>query len=517
MKSWLAGLAILVGASISAQELDLRFTTIISGLGPVDLTHAGDGSGRLFLVDKRGYILIWNGQEVLDERFLDISSAVASAGEQGLLGLAFAPDYASSGRFYVDYTDSGGTTRISRFQVSADNPNQADPDSEQILLRVEQPFTNHNGGQIGFGPDGYLYIAMGDGGSGFDPQGNGQNLGNLLGTILRIDVSGEAYSNPPDNPFVGQAGARDEIYAYGLRNPWRFGFDHANGDLYIADVGQEQREEVSVVPGGSGGGQNFGWSITEGDVCLNGPGCDRTGLTDPVFVYSRDAARAIIGGRVYRGSAYPRMQGTFFFADFFSGFLWGAKRDGQGGYAVTQFLPSDQGATLPVGTRAFGEDEQGNVYVVTPQGVQLISDGPPVSGNVPIGPGFTGAWFDPEQSGHGLFLEVLPPAAGSEQRRLLAWWFTFTPDGEQAWFGGTGVIDGDRAVIEVVQTFGGRWIPNFDPSNVVNQAWGSFVIYFDSCTSGTIEFSSDIGGFASGSMRLTRLTEPAGLSCPSVN
>lgn len=514
MKSWLLGLALVVSAGTSAQELDLRFTTVIDDFLPVDLTHAGDGSGRLFLVDKRGAIRIWNGLELLDEPFLDISPMVASRGEQGLLGLAFAPDYPSTGRFYLDYTDSSGATRIVRYQVSADDPNRADPGSEQILLQIEQPFSNHNGGQIGFGPDGYLYIAMGDGGSGFDPLGNGQNLQTLLGTILRIDVAGESYTIPPDNPFVDQSDARPEIYAYGLRNPWRFGFDRDTGDLYIADVGQDAREEVSVIPGGSGGGQNFGWSITEGDLCVGAQACDRSGLTDPIFDYDQDGARAVIGGRVYRGDAYPRMQGIFFFADFFSGFLWGAQRNDQGGYSVAQLLPSAQGSALPVGARAFGEDERGNLYVVSPAGVQLISDGPPASGNLSIGPGFTGAWYDPEQAGQGLFLEVLPPRAGSDQPRLLAWWFTFTPDGEQAWFGGTGVIEGDRAVLEVVQTFGGRWIPNFDPSNVVNQAWGSFVIYFDSCSSGTVEFSSDIGGFSSGSMRLTRLTAPAGLTCP---
>ncbi len=510
--TWMAALLCWASA-VAGQELDLRLTTIIPGFAPVDITHAGDNSGRLFLLDKRGLVRIWDGQQLIEQPFLDISAQVASAGEQGLLGLAFAPDYPSSGRFYLDYTDTSGATRIVRYSVSADDPNRADPESAQLLLRVEQPFSNHNGGQIAFGPDGMLYIALGDGGSAFDPQGNGQDLSTLLGSILRIDVSGADYSIPPDNPFVGQDGARDEIWAYGLRNPWRFAFDRDNGDLYIADVGQAQREEVNVIPGGSAGGQNFGWVITEGDICVVA-GCDRSGLVDPVFAYQQDGARAVIGGRVYRGSSYPRMRGIFFFNDFFSGNLWGVRRDGAGGYQTTLHLPSASAAALPVGVRAFGEDQAGNIYLVTPRGVELLSDGPPVSGSLPISPGFTGAWFDPDQAGHGLFIEVLPPAEGGTRPRLLAWWFTFTPDGEQAWFGGTGEIDGDRAVIEVVQTFGGRWIPNFDPDNVVNQSWGSFVIRFDSCTSGTVEFSADIGGFASGSMRLTRLTQPAALSCP---
>src|SRR5919112_49597 len=244
-----------------------RLQEIVSGLSsPLYLTAPPGDAARLFIVEKTGAIRIIKDGVLLTDPFLDLSSRVSGGGEQGLLGLAFDPDYATSGRFIVHFTDLAGNTTVSRFQVSA-NPDVADPASELVILTATQPFANHNGGQIVFGPDGFLYLGLGDGGSGNDPEGRAQNLSDLLGSILRLDVqNGAPYSVPADNPFVGQANARPEVWSYGLRNPWRFSFDRATGDLYIADVGQNQFEEVNVAPAaeGAGRGINYGWSIMEG-------------------------------------------------------------------------------------------------------------------------------------------------------------------------------------------------------------------------------------------------------------
>ncbi len=503
----------LCAGSSAAQTLDLRFTPVVDGIsGVVDITHAGDGSGRLFLAQRGGNIRIWNGITVQSPAFLSLADSLTRPlqGEQGLLGLVFAPDYASSGRFYVNYTDTTGSTRISRFRVSATDPDLADPNSEEVLLSISQPFANHNGGQLAFGPDGMLYIATGDGGSGGDPLDLAQNRSSLLGKLLRIDVSpATGYVIPPDNPFVSDPGARPEVWAFGLRNPWRFAFDSANGDLYIADVGQDTFEEINLVQAGTPAGLNFGWRIFEGNLCFSG-NCNTPGLTPPTFQYGQPGGRAVIGGRVYRGSSYPRMQGVYFLADFLSGNLWGMRGDG----AVTQYISAPNFNSPISGVQTFGADEVGNVYLSVGSQILLLSDGEPVASAIPIGPGITGAWFDPAQSGHGIFLEVLDPTANFPHPRLLAWWFTFDPAGNQAWFGGTGPIEGDRAIVDVVQTRGGRWIPNFDPSQVVNDTWGTLQFRFDSCSSGTVEFSSAIGGFGSGSMSLTRLTLPSTLTCP---
>ena len=264
---------------------------VASGLSfPLYLT-APAGDARLFIVEKGGAIRIIKDGALLPTPFLNLAGRVSTGGEQGLLGLAFDPAYATSGRFIVHYTDVIGTTIVSSFRVAVGDADQADPVSETVLLTVEQPFDNHNGGQILFGPDGMLYIGLGDGGGSADPGGRGQSVADLLGGILRVDVaSGTGYTVPPDNPFVGRADARPEIWSYGLRNPWRFTFDPATGDLYIADVGQNAWEEVDVVTaaGGAGRGLNFGWAITEGNHCFGAAGCDQTGLTPAVLEYSHD-------------------------------------------------------------------------------------------------------------------------------------------------------------------------------------------------------------------------------------
>ncbi len=284
----------------------LRFIKVLSGLtSPVHVTHAGDASGRLFIVEQRGKIRIAKDGALLSQPFLDIQSRVSCCGERGLLSVAFPPGYASKGHFYVNYTNTAGNTVIARYRITS-NPDVADPASETILLTVNQPYANHNGGQLAFGPrDGYLYIGMGDGGSSGDPQNNAQTPSALLGKILRIDVeSGAApYALPPSNPFLNNAAYRQEIWATGVRNPWRFSFDRETGDLYIADVGQDKYEEVNVQPAASVGGENYGWNVTEGLHCYVQTTCSTTGFTLPVArVRSRE--RRMLSERRFRLSRH---------------------------------------------------------------------------------------------------------------------------------------------------------------------------------------------------------------------
>jgi glucose/arabinose dehydrogenase len=328
---------------------------------PVHVAHAGDGTGRVFVVEQGGRIRILDNGAVLPDPFLDISAGVACCGEQGLLSVAFPPGFDSKRYFYVNYTRAGdGATVLARYRVSAGSPDTADPASEEILLTVSQPFANHNGGQIAFGPDGYLYIGMGDGGSGGDPQNNGQNPDVLLGKLLRIDTESGAnpYAVPPDNPFAGIAGYRSEIWALGLRNPWRFAFDRATGDLYIGDVGQGAFEEVDVQEAGDPGGRNYGWNVLEGMECFLGPGCSPAGMTFPVTAYGHSLGCSITGGTVYRGPSLP-LQGIYFYGDFCSGRIWGLRRAAAGWEGAEMFPP--QNPSLNIAT--FGEDEAGNVYL----------------------------------------------------------------------------------------------------------------------------------------------------------
>ena len=346
----------------------VRLVQVATGLDfPLFLTAPPGDNARLFIVEKTGKIRIVKSGSVLSTPFLDLSARVSDADEQGLLGLAFHPQYAVNGRFVVDYTDPNGDTHVSAFRVSA-NPDVADPASEQVLLAIDQPFDNHNGGMVVFGPDGKLYIGMGDGGSAGDPQGNGQNKGVLLGKILRVDVSGAGVlSVPADNPFVGQAGARPEIWSYGLRNPWRFSFDRAQGDLYIADVGQNAREEVDVATGAAqfGKGLNFGWNVMEGVACYSpSSGCPRSGLTLPVLDYDHSNGCSITGGYVYRGSAAPGLRGLYFYSDYCSGWVRSFRLQG-----TTAADQRDWPALRPGGqVTSFGEDAQGELYIMIQSG-----------------------------------------------------------------------------------------------------------------------------------------------------
>lgn len=310
---------------------DITLAEVASGFkNPVHIAHDGT-PGRLYVVEQAGTIRIIENGQVLPEPFLDISARVESGGEKGLLSVAFHPRYADNGLLYVDYTtrrDGRLYTHVSRLRRAA--ARRADAASETVLLRIEQPYSNHNGGQLAFGPDGYLYIGMGDGGSANDPHDHGQNLGSLLGKILRIDVdasgAGLPYAIPPDNPFTNRKDARAEIWAYGLRNPWRFAFDAAKGRLYAADVGQDAVEEIDVIERGG----NYGWRLMEGDICtpaINAH-CDRRGLVPPIHVYRHPEGFSITGGFVYRGASVPGLCGVYLFADYVTQRLWGLRYDG---------------------------------------------------------------------------------------------------------------------------------------------------------------------------------------------
>lgn len=357
----------------AAQPVPYRLVEVVRGLSrPLYVTHAGDGSGRLFVVEQTGAIRIVQGVVLLDTPFLDVSGLISqealSGGysERGLLGLAFDPAYAENGHFYINYTDRGGDTVVARYTVSADDPNRADPNSASTVITVEQPYANHNGGHLDFGPDGYLYVALGDGGSGGDPQGNGQNPGTLLGKILRLDVSGDSgYRVPPDNPFANDPNARPEIWAWGLRNPWRMSFDRETGDLYFGDVGQGEWEEINFQPADSAGGENYGWNAYEGTHIYSGaaPASD---VVMPVLEYSHGTGGcSITGGYVYRGQAIPGLQGYYFYGDWCSGTLWTGIRDGAGTWHGEVSLESGRAIS------SFGQDEAGELYLVDHDGVLL--------------------------------------------------------------------------------------------------------------------------------------------------
>jgi len=339
----------------------LALSPVLSGLtNPVDLQFPNDASGRMFVVQQPGLIRIATNGSLAPTPFLDITGSVTFGGEMGLLGLAFHPQFSQNHLFYVHYDRTVGSqieSVIAEYQVSAGDPNQADPNSERILLTVNQPFTNHKGGQIAFGPDGLLYIGLGDGGNEGDPLGNGQNNQVLLGKMLRIDVDhqdpGKQYAIPPTNPFVGGSGL-PEIWAYGLRNPWRFSFDRGSRQLFAGDVGQDSFEEIDILTSGG----NFGWNTMEGMHCYNpSTGCNMSGLILPIAEYSHSEGDAVMGGHVYHGSAIPGLAGAYIFGDYGSGTIWELTQSG-GSWTRTKLLSSGKNIS------SFGEDVAGELYVV---------------------------------------------------------------------------------------------------------------------------------------------------------
>ena len=376
-------------SSFAQYSIQVAFPNMTFSL-PVEMVNAGDGTNRIFVVTQKGKIYVFPNSPTASNPkiFLDISdSASQGGGEMGLLGLAFHPNYSNNRYFYVDYTTEASPLRskISRFQTSASNPDSAVRNSELVLLTVVQPFTNHNGGHLAFGPDGYLYIAFGDGGSGGDPQNNAQNRSVLLGKILRIDVNpfskNAVYSIPPTNPFYGNSqGWRQEIFAYGLRNPWKFSFDIPSGRIWAADVGQASWEEVDIIQSG----KNYGWRIKEGFVCYNPPaGCDSAGLTSPIWTYYHSEGQSVTGGYVYRGPTVPSLTGKYVYADFASGRIWALTYNGIN--PAVNSLVYDS----PIFISSFGVDQNNELYICEygPSGKIYKINGAPIgNGNngVPV-------------------------------------------------------------------------------------------------------------------------------------
>ncbi len=356
-----------VPAPVEAIELE----TLVDGLeSPLFVGHAGDGSGRLFVVEQAGRIRVVREGRLVAEPYLDLTDRIDAGGERGLLGLAFSPTFEVDGLLYVDYTDRDGDTVVSELTAPDPAADTADPASERVLLRIDQPHSNHNGGALAVGPDGLLWIATGDGGSSGDPQGNGQRLDTLLGKLLRIDprpAGGAPYGIPADNPFVGRASARAEIWAFGLRNPWRFSFDRATDDLWVADVGQGTWEEVNRWPAGSPAGPNFGWNTMEASACFEpAEGCSTDGLVLPVAEYGHDLGCSVSGGYVYRGARLPALDGTYLFSDYCSGTIWGL--DAAAADPEPRVLAEGAG-----GVASFGEDEAGELYVVDLAGGRILA------------------------------------------------------------------------------------------------------------------------------------------------
>jgi glucose/arabinose dehydrogenase len=340
-------------------------TKVASGFArPTFVTNAGDNSNRLFVLEKPGRIRVIKAGLLVAQPYLDISSLVGSnSNEQGLLGLAFHPDFEKNGRFFVAYTAKNGDNTVAEYKAPDPASDFADAASGKVLFAVADQYPNHNGGMLAFGPDGYLYVSMGDGGSGGDPNGNGQNINSMLGKLLRIDVnSGSPYGIPATNPFASRTDARKEVWAYGLRNPWRFTFDRATGDLWMGDVGQDKYEEVDFQPADSKGGENYGWNTMEGLHCYKPQtGCSQAGLVLPVFEYDHGQGCSVTGGYVYRGKAIAPLVGRYLFTDYCGDKLWATTRDSAGQFTTTEV------GTVPSGVTSFGEDESGEVYFTVDQ------------------------------------------------------------------------------------------------------------------------------------------------------
>ena len=359
----------LINSLPALDPANLSFQEVASGTAsPIFITHAGDGSGRIFVAEQGGRIRIIKNGTLLATSFLDIHTLVRFGGEQGLVGLVFHPSYRTNGKFYVAYTAprngdaTGSVLTLEQFSVSAGNPDLANPNSGSILLTIDHPTnSNHNGGTLAFGQDGYLYWSTGDGGSGGDPPNNAQNLNVLLGKMLRLDVnSGSPYGIPNTNPFFSSTdpNVKKEIWAYGLRNPWRISFDRLTHDLYIGDVGQSTREEIDFQLANSSGGENYGWRVMEGSLCFNpSSGCNQSGKVLPVAEYNHTLGCSVTGGYVYRGANFPALSGTYFYGDYCSGRFFSLFNDPQNGWTATQVVDT------PYSISTFGEDEQGELYL----------------------------------------------------------------------------------------------------------------------------------------------------------
>ena len=374
-------LGCLCGSYIQAQPVAVEVVQVATGFeAAIGLTNAGDGSGRLFVVQQTGEIKIWNGSITLNTPFLDISGLTDQVGEQGLLGLAFHPNYSSNGYFYVNYISNvSGDTVIARYQVSAGDPNLADPNSATPVLSFGQPAGNHNGGDMHFGMDGYLYISTGDGGFDFTES---QNIDTLLGSLLRIDVDGDDfpadleanYAIPDDNPYAGAKAGADEIWHYGFRNAWRFSFDRLTGDLFIGDVGEDEWEEINLITANSPGGENFGWPCFEGDDVFSTNGCGPASeYSFPILALPHGTSPnnncSVVAGFRYRGNSFSRLRGWYFYTDWCTGTLWAAEPDDQGNWNGFPVVDMDA-----FGLTGFGESESGELFITGSWQVLQITD-----------------------------------------------------------------------------------------------------------------------------------------------
>lgn len=497
-RCWTALIALAMSVTASAE---IQLTPYATGLIQLtDLRNAGDGSNRIFAVRRTGVIDLLIDGQVADTPFLDISNKVGrNAQERGLLSMAFEPNYAQTGRFYVFYTDLFGSTVIERYNVRANDPDRANGSSGEILLTVGQPFDNHNGGRLIFGKDGYLYLGLGDGGLANDPQGNSQNDNTLLGKLLRLDVvnAEEGYLIPADNPNVGTA-FPDEIFAKGLRNPWRMAVDSVTGDLYIADVGQATWEEVNFLPMGTGAGANFGWFPGEGVT-------GTPGFTDPVFAYIHDGARcSISGGEVYRGPDYPDIFGTYFFADYCTGEVFSLKNEGG------QWV-SDVVADSGIGVTTFGTDERGNVLVGGQGGtVLMLSDGAPVE----PGPGFDGSTSGtfaadglPDQ---GLSLHVASQPNG--KILIAAGLFAYDLNGNDMWLLGTAIVDIGTTIVQLeMDRFSGPVFLDFNADRADREPVGTVTLHSTGCDA--LWAVLKLGDLGSASYQYNRVTGIEGREC----
>ena len=447
---------------------------VASGLAlPVGVASM-PGDGRLFVLEQNtGRVRVVKDGVVQAEPYLDVSADFISGSERGLLGLAFHPRYGTSGYVYVYYNEASGASRLERYQVDANDPDRVDPTSAQILLVIDQPFTQHNGGALHFGPhDGFLYLTVGDGGDGGDPFNNAQDPSTLLGSILRLDVDGGSpYAIPPGNPFVGVPGAREEVWALGVRNPWRAGFDSRTGDLYLGDVGQQNREEISVIIETSPPGQNLGWRCLEGTLCTLLPGCGpcpEDGMLDPVYEYDHNQGCAIVGGEVYRAGNIPGLDGTYFFADYCSGDVWSFRLvHGR----VTEFATRTAELIPPGETSlglisSFGRDSDGAILIVShlsgeiyriieaPDLADCDQDGTPDSVELSAGTAFdvNGNGL-PDDCELDLSIDDLAPGqtstfqfVGAEPGLPTAWWWTTRGIGAS-----TACFFGDTVCLDLLQ------------------------------------------------------------------
>lgn len=499
-------LFLLAIAGSCLSQTDVRLTSVAQVPGVVDIRHAGDGTNRLFLVTQGGSVFVLKAGVVLPDPFIDVRSRISLGNEQGLLSMAFAPDFSTSGEFYLYYTAPAGESTIERFTVDPENPDRGDVASGVEIYQRFQPFENHNGGRLIFGPDDMLYIGIGDGGGAGDPQGNGQDGTTALGSILRMDVMGQStFAVPADNPFVGDSSVANLVYAYGLRNPWRMSFDRATGDLYIADVGQNEIEEINFQPASEGGGQNYGWNAFEGTACFAASNCGNTApFTFPVFEYDHSLGCSITGGEVYRGSDYPALDGMYLYSDFCSGTLWGLRNE-SGSWVNRVLLETDQRVLT------FGEDERGNVYLAGRTNVFLISDGEPINAEgIPMDGAFSGTYIVDGLNDQGFFVTVGEQDDGTVF--VFVAWFTFD-QGEPLWLVGVGFPADDTATVDLpMERIEGLNFLEFSADLRATRAdFG--VMEFTATDCDTIEAAYDFGSRGSGTLVLNRLTGVEGRPC----